>query len=127
MNKKKFLQLFEVNEIYEKYKDKIPFSFGLHDRLIGSDTFIFFGFHEINKIKFCIECIEFSEMIQRLEIHLLINNEQIELNKEEILKNEPFSFLTFDTNLDSSLKFVANFTNKILKPKYHLMGGISIH
>ena len=108
-------------------KDKIPFSFGLHDRLIGSDTFIFFGFHEINKIKFCIECIEFSEMIQRLEIHLLINNEQIELNKEEILKNEPFSFLTFDTNLDSSLKFVANFTNKILKPKYHLMGGISIH
>ena len=66
-------------------------------------------------------------MIQRLEIHLLINNEQIELNKEEILKNEPFSFLTFDTNLDSSLKFVANFTNKILKPKYHLMGGISIH
>ena len=127
MNKEKFLQLFEVNEIYEKYKDKIPFSFGLHDRLIGSDTFIFFGFHEINKIKFCIECIEFSEMIQRLEIHLLINNEQIELNKEEILKNEPFSFLTFDTNLDSSLKFVANFTNKILKPKYHLMGGISIH
>ena len=127
MTKQEFLQLFELEEIYNKYKEKIPFSFGLHDRLIVSDTFIFFGFHEINKIKFCIECIEFSEMIQRLEIHLLINNEQIELNKEEILKNEPFSFLTFDTNLDSSLKFVANFTNKILKLKYHLMGGISIH
>ena len=108
-------------------KDKIPFSFGLHDRLIGSDTFIFFGFHEINKIKLCIECVEFSETIQELEIHLLINEQQIELDKEEIIKNELFKFLTFDTNLDSSLKFVANFTNKILKPKYHLMGGISIH
>ena len=127
MTKQEFLQLFELEEIYNKYKEKIPFSFGLHDRLIGSDTFIFFGFHEINKIKLCIECVEFSETIQELEIHLLINEQQIELDKEEIIKNELFKFLTFDTNLDSSLKFLANFTNKILKHKYHLMGGISTH
>ena len=127
MNKEKFLQLFELEEIYNKYKEKIPFSFGLHDRLIGSDTFIFFGFHEINKIKLCIECVEFSETIQELEIHLLINEQQIELDKEEIIKNELFKFLTFDTNLDSSLKFLANFTNKILIPKYHLRGRTHIH
>ena len=127
MTKQEFLQLFELEEIYNKYKEKIPFSFGLHDRLIGSDTFIFFGFHEINKIKLCIECVEFSEMIQRLEIHLLINNEQIELNSQEILKNELFLFLNFDTDLYSSLKFLANFINKILIPKYHLMGRTHIH
>ena len=57
-----------------------------------SDTFIFFGFHEINKIKLCIECVEFSETIQELEIHLLINEQQIELDKEEIIKNELFKF-----------------------------------
>ena len=127
MTKQEFLQLFELEEIYNKYKEKIPFSFGLHDRLIGSDTFIFFGFHEINKIKLCIECVEFSETIQELEIHLLINEQQIEIDKEEIIKNELFKFLTFDTDLDSSLKFLANFINKILIPKYHLMGRTHIH
>ena len=127
MTKQEFLQLFELEEIYNKYKEKIPFSFGLHDRLIGSDTFIFFGFHEINKIKLCIECVEFSETIQELEIHLLINEQQIEIDKEEIIKNELFKFLTFDTDLDSSLKFLTNFTNKILIPKYHLMGRTHIH
>ena len=96
MNKEKFLQLFEVNEIYEKYKDKIPFSFGLHDRLIGSDTFIFFGFHEINKITLCIECVEFSETIQELEIHLLINEQQIEIDKEEIIAQAFFHRAAFN-------------------------------
>lgn len=128
MTKEEFLQLFELEKIYNKYKNNIPFSFGLHDRLIGTDTFIFFGFHDINKIKFGIECVEFSETIQELELHLIIdNNEQISINKEELFKNEIFSFLTFDTNLDASLKFIANFINKILKPKYTLMGKVHIH
>ena len=50
----------------------------------------------------------------------------IELNKNEQIKNEIFPFLTFNTNLDSSLKFLADFLNKILKPKYQLMGKIFI-
>jgi hypothetical protein len=128
MNKQEFLKLFELEEIYKKYQNKIPFSFGLHDRLIGTDTFIFFGFHSQNAIKICIECVEFSEKIQELELHLIINNnEQIQINIEENFKNEVFSFLTFDTNLDAALKFIADFINKILKPKYQLMGGVSVH
>lgn len=128
MVKQEFLKLFELEEIYNKYKDKIPFSFGLHDRLIGTDTFIFFGFHSTNKIKFCIECVEFSEKIQELEIHFIIDdNEQIKIDIEEILKNELFPFLTFDTNFEAALKFIADFINKILKPKYQLMGKAHIH
>lgn len=128
MTKQDFLKLFELEEIYSKYKDKIPFSFGLHDRLIGTDTFIFFGFHSQNTIKLCFECVEFSEKIQELELHLIIeDNDQIKINIEETFQNEVFSFLTFDTNLDAALKFIADFINKILKPKYQLMGGISVH
>ena len=51
-----------------------------------------------------------------LQIHLYLNNEQVELNMDNPPKNEIFSFLTFDTHLDSSLKFLANFINKILIP-----------
>lgn len=127
MTKQEFLKLFELEEIYTKYQNKIPFSFGLHDRMIGTDTFIFFGFHDTNKIKFCIECVEFSEKIQEMEVHFVIEQEQIYINTEEKFKNEIFSFLTFDTNLDASLKFIANFINKILKPKYQLMGKAHTH
>ena len=50
---------------------------------------------------------------------LLINDEKITINEEEPFKNELFTFLTFNTNLDSSLKFLGNFINKILKSKYY--------
>ncbi len=128
MTKQEFLKLFELEEIYNKYQNKIPFSYGLHDHLIGTKNFIFFGFENENKIKFCIECVEFSENIQKLELHLIVDdNEQIQINMEEIFKNEIFSFLTFDTNLNAALKFIADFINKILKPKYQLMGFAHMH
>ena len=127
MTKNEFLQLFELNEIYKNNKNQTTFSYGLHDRLTGSGNFVFFGFYDMNNIKISIECFEFSETKQQLEIYLLINNEQIELNSQEILKNELFLFLNFDTDLYSSLKFLANFINKILIPKYHLMGRTHIH
>jgi hypothetical protein len=38
-----------------------------------------------------------------------------------------FPFLTFDTNFEAALKFIADFINKILKPKYQLMGKAHIH
>ena len=41
MNKEEFIKLFELGILYEKYKERIPFSFGLHDYLIGSKTFVF--------------------------------------------------------------------------------------
>jgi hypothetical protein len=127
MTKEEFLKLFELEEIYQEYKNTTPFSFGLHDNLIGTNNFIFFGFEDKNKIKFSIESVEFSEKIQELEIHFMINNNKIEINTNEIFKNEIFPFLTFDTNLDASLKFIADFINKILKPKYQLMGFAHIH
>mgnify|MGYP003416071136 FL=1 len=74
-----------------------------------------------------MECIEFDTATQHVQINLKLFQDNISLNQEETFKNELFSFLTFDTNLDSSLKFLANFINKILKPKYQLIGGISIH
>ena len=64
---------------------------------------------------------------QRLEVNLFLNEENIEINKSEIFKNEIFPFLTFDTNLEASMKFIANFINKILIPQYTLMGGVSIY
>ena len=127
MTKNEFLQLFELNEIYEQYKNKIPFCFSLHDRLIGTDTAIYFTFITQNEIKIHLECIEFDTATQHVQINLKLFRDNISLNQEETFKNELFSFLTFDTNLDSSLKFLANFINKILKPKYQLIGGISIH
>ena len=127
MTKNEFLQLFELTEIYEKYKNKIPFCFSLHDRLIGTDTAIYFTFITQNEIKIHLECIEFDTATQHVQINLKLFQDNISLNQEEIFKNELFSFLTFDTNLDSSLKFLANFINKILKPKYHLMGQVFIN
>ena len=61
MNKEEFIKLFELNVIYEEYKEKIPFSFSLYDKLIGSETFIFFGFDKDHNIRLSIECFEFSE------------------------------------------------------------------
>lgn len=127
MTKQEFITLFELEEIYNKYKDKIPFCFSLHDRLIGTDSAIYFSFRKDNMIKIHIECVEFNTEIQNLEISLVFNDKEIEFKKSEIFKNEIFPFLTFDTNLEASLKFIANFINKILKPKYQLMGGVSLY
>lgn len=80
MNKQEFLQLFELEDIYSKYQFNIPFSFGLHDYLTGTDMFIFFGFHSINEIKFCIEFSEFSKNRQELEVHFLLDKNIISIN-----------------------------------------------
>ena len=127
MTKQEFITLFELEKIYNKYKDKIPFCFSLHDRLIGTESSIYFSFRKDNMIKIHIECVEFNTEAQHLEIHLVLNEENIQINKDEILKNEIFPFLIFDTNLEASLKFIANFINTILKPKYQLMGGVSLY
>ena len=126
MTKQEFLKLFELEEIYNKYKDKIPFCFGLHDNLIGTDNAIFYVFEQ-KKLKFVVECVEFNLKIQRFELHLILNEKEIKINQNEIFKNELFPFLTFDTNFEASLKFIADFINKILKPKYQLMGGVSTY
>lgn len=126
MTKQDFLKLFELDEIYNKYQNKIPFCFGLHDNLIGTENAIFYVFND-DKLKLTVECLEFSHEIQQLELHLILNEAEIKINENEILKNEIFPFLTFDSNLDVSLKFIADFINKILKPKYHLMGGVSTY
>ena len=127
MTKNEFLQLFELTEIYEKYKNKKCFILGLHDNITGTKNAIFFIFEHSNKLKVSIDCFDFGDTKQELEINLLINDEKITINEEEPFKNELFTFLNFDTNLDSSLKFLANFINKILKPKYQLMGGVSTY
>lgn len=127
MNKQEFLHLFELEDIYLKHQTEKSFGFGLFDHLTGSKNMIVYNFHE-NKFKLNVESDEFSENIQELEIHLIIeDNNQLNLNPDEILKNEIFPFLTFDTNLESALKFIANFINKILKPKCHLIGKIFIN
>ena len=126
MTKNEFLQLFELSEIYEQYKSRNIFGFGLFDNLIGSRNFIIYNFNE-RELQITFECTEFQETAQIIELHLYLNNEQVELNMDNPPKNEIFSFLTFDTHLDSSLKFLANFINKILKPKYQLIGSISIY
>ena len=126
MTKNEFITLFELDKIYKEYQFNIPFPFGLHDNLTGTENAIFFVFSE-NKVKVVVECDELSEKNkkQRLEFHVILNNDKVELNKDEIFINELFPFLTFDTNFEASLKFIANFNNKILKPKYRLMGGVN--
>lgn len=128
MNKKQFIKLFELEKIYQDYKNNIPFGFGLLDYLTGTNNAIFFIFSE-NKVKVVIECDELNEehKIQRLEIHLILNEDNIEINNDEVFINEIFPFLTFNTNFESALKFIANFNNKILKPKYRLMGTVSMY
>ncbi len=127
MTKNEFLQLFELTEIYEKYKNKKCFILGLHDNITGTKNAIFFIFEHSNKLKVSIDCFDFGDTKQELEINLLINDEKITINEEEPFKNELFTFLTFNTNLDSSLKFIANFINKILIPKYNLISHISTY
>lgn len=126
MNKEEFIKLFELEEIYNKYQSKNSFGFGLFNNLTGTENAIFYIFSE-NKIKVVIECDELNQKqkLQRLEVHLVLNEENIQINKDEVFKNEIFPFLTFDTNLEASLKFIADFNNKILKPKYRLMGTVS--
>ncbi|NCP98230.1 hypothetical protein GW796_00605 [archaeon] len=127
MTKQEFLQLFELEGIYNKYQNKIPFCFSLHDRLVGTDSAIYFSFKDNNTIKIHMECVEFNVKIQHLEISIILDDNKIGLNKKELFKNEIFPFLTFDSNLEAALKFIADFLNKILKPKYQLMGGVSTY
>lgn len=128
MTKQEFITLFELDKIYKEYQFNIPFGLGLFDHLTGTENAIYFIFNE-NKIKIVIECDELNQeqKLQRLEIHLVLNEENIQINKDEVFKNEIFPFLTFDTNLESSLKFIADFNNKILKPKYRLMGSVTMY
>lgn len=126
MTKEEFLILFELEEIYNKYKDRVSFSFGLFDNLTGTKNEIYYVFNE-NNIKLICFCTEFNEKPQEFEINLNLNEENIETNQNKTFKNEIFPFLTFETNLDSSLKFIADFINKILKPKHQLMGTISVY
>ena len=125
MTKQEFLKLFEFDEIYTKYQNKENFGVGWFDNLTGSENIIIYNINQ-NKLKLTIQYTEFNKEIQQLELHLILMENNIELNKNEQIKNEIFPFLTFNTNLDSSLKFLADFLNKILKPKYQLMGKIFI-
>ena len=125
MTKQEFLKSFELDEIYTKYQNKENFGVGWFDNLTGSENIIIYNINQ-NKFKLTIQCTEFNKEIQQLELHLILMENNIELNKNEQIKNEIFPFLTFNTNLDSSLKFLADFLNKILKPKYQLMGKIFI-
>ena len=88
-------------------QNKKCFILGLHDNITGTKNAIFFIFEHSNKLKISIDCFDFGETKQELEIHLLINDEKITINEEEPFKNELFTFLTFNTNLDS-LKFLEN-------------------
>lgn len=127
MTKQEFLKLFELEDIYQKYHEKIPFCFSLNDNLIGSKNSILYFLDKNNKFHLNIECTEFSEFVQKIELNLNFNEDLIEINKNDPLINEFFKFLNFDTNLDASLEFIANFINRILKPKYHLMGHVSTY
>lgn len=127
MTEQEFITLFELEEIYGKYKNKIPFCFSLHDRLTGLNSAIYFSFKKNHIIKIHVECIEFNTEVQHIELFLNLKNGKIELKEDAVFKNEIFPFLNFNTNLDSSLQFLANFINKILIPKYQLMGGVSTY
>jgi hypothetical protein len=123
MDRNEFLKLFELEDIYNQYKEEEDFGLGLFDHLTGSKNMIIYYFNK-NKLKLVMESDEFNNEIQELELHLILNDNKIEINKNEIFKNETFPFLTFETNLDADLKFIANFINKILKPKCHLIRNI---
>lgn len=99
----------------------------LHDRLTGTDTAIYFSFKKDHIIKIHVECIEFNTETQHLELLLILKDGKFELKEDAIFKNEIFPFLMFNSNLDASLQFIANFINKILNPKYQLMGGVNTY
>ena len=86
MTKNEFLQLFELNEIYEQYKSRNIFGFGLFDNLIGSRNFVIYNFNE-RELQITFECTEFQETAQIIELHLYLNNEQVELNMDNPPKN----------------------------------------
>lgn len=127
MNKQEFLKLFELDKIYEKYQNHIPYGLSLHDRLSGTPSAVYYLFEEEDKFKILIESIDFSQEIQKFEFNLILDNESIKFNKNEKMNNEIFPFVTFNENFEADLKFIANFLNKILKPKYNLMGSVHIN
>ena len=73
----------DKNLKYEKYKNKKCFILGLHDNITGTKNAIFFIFEHSNKLKVSIDCFDFGDTKQELEINLLINDEKITINEEE--------------------------------------------
>lgn len=127
MTKQEFLKLFELEDIYQKYEKHIPFSFGYHDILTNTPNKIHFSFLSQDKIKLILDSTELSINPQRLEINLVLEVNEVYINKEKEFKNEIFPFLTFDTNFEAALKFIADFMNNILIPKYELKGNILVY
>lgn len=127
MKKEEFLKLFELENIYDKYKHKKSFIFGCHDNLTGTYNACYFLFEGNNQFKVIIETEHFAQQIQQIEVHLILNETEIMLNKNELLKNDIFPFLNFSTNFEASLRFIANFINKILIPKNSLIGHVTTY
>ena len=40
MTKQEFLKLFDLEDIYQKYHEKVPFSLGFHDNLTGTKNYL---------------------------------------------------------------------------------------
>lgn len=126
MTKQDFLKLFELERIYTKYETHIPFCLSYNDILTKTGNSIYFYQETPNNLQLIIESTEFSKNIQRLEIHFLLN-EEVKINSSKKFNNDIFPFLIFDTSFEISLKIVADFINKIIKPKYELKGIVSTY
>ncbi len=126
MTKQELLKLFELEKIYIKYENHIPFCLSYNDVLTETGNFIYFFQETPNNLQLIIESTEFSNHIQNLEIHFLLN-EEVKINLKKKFNNDIFPFLTFDTNFEAALKFIADFINKIMKPKYELKGSVSTY
>lgn len=127
MTKQEFLKLFELEKIYTKYENHIPFCLSYRDSLTETKNFILFFQDEENKFHLVVECTAFNKEPQKLELNLILSDNLIAFNEKEPFVNELFPFLTFDTNFEAALKFVADFINKILIPKYELKGHVSVY
>lgn len=127
MTKQEFINLFNLGEVYLKYQNNIPFSLRYSNRLTSENNFILYFQDEESKFHLVVESTEFNEEPQKLELNLILNNETVLLNKDELFTNDLFPFLTFDTNFEAALNFLANFINDIVIPKYELKGYVSTY
>ena len=127
MTKQEFINLFNLGEVYLKYQNNIPFSLRYSNRLTSENNFILYFQDEESKFHLVVESTEFNDEPQKLELNLILNNETVLLNKDELFTNDLFPFLTFDTNFEAALNFLANFINDIVIPKYELKGYVSTY
>lgn len=127
MTKQEFLKLFELEKIYTKYDNHIPFCLGYHDKLTETKNSVYYFQGKENKFQLILKTVEFNKEPQKLELNLILSDNLITFDEKEQFINEIFPFLTFDTNFEAALKFVANFINKILIPKYELKGKVSVY